>query len=107
VAVPVLHPVPLGDGVVDYGDRAPEFRLYRADPTDEPIQLPGSSGPRIVFCVGGAAVLRSPVGAAAAADPDQLHTAKLAHGESAFLPATDAQVTATGPARLFVAACGV
>lgn len=97
VAVPVLRPVPLGDGVAEYDDPAPEFRLYRADLTDEPVHLPGSSGPRIVLCVGGAAVLRNPVG-------DAL---KLAHGESAFLSAADALVTATGPAQLFIAACGV
>ena len=107
VAVPVFHPVPLGDGVVDYGDPAPEFRLYRADLTDEPTQLPGGSGPRIVLCVSGAAVLRNPVGDAAAAGPGQFHAAKLAHGESAFLSAADALVTATGPAQLFIAACGV
>ena len=97
VPVPVLSPVPLGDGIADYGDHAPEFRLYRADLTGEPARLPGSPGPRIVLCVSGSAVLRNAVG----------DTAKLAHGESAFLSAADTSVTASGPAQLFIAACGV
>ncbi len=96
VAVPILRPVPLGEAILGYGDRAPEFGLYRADLTDEPVQLPGPPGPRIVLCVSGAAVLRDAAG----------DTAKLSHGESAFLSAPDAPATATGPAELFIATVG-
>ncbi len=96
-AVPVLRPVWRGDGIGDYGDRAPEFRLYHAELTEEPVQLPGPPGPRIVLCASGAAVLRSAGG----------DTAKLAHGESAFLPASDAPATAAGPAKLFIATTGL
>jgi mannose-6-phosphate isomerase len=92
-AVPVIEPRPAGAGVLAYDSPAPEFRLYRAEPGAADVTLPGGGGPRIVLCTEGVGLLR--------ADSGPL---KLARGESCYLPAADAAVTASGPASLFVAA---
>jgi len=86
------HPAP---GIDVYDAGVPEFRLYRMDLGDAQEDLPGT-GPRILFCTSGDAVLRT------AGD-----TAKLAQGESLFVSAADGAVTGTGPARLFQAAVGL
>lgn len=101
VAVPVLHPDVLGDGVMGYGDRAPEFRLFRVDldgDAKEPagVTLPGT-GPRIVLCISGAVVLRNSAG----------DTVKVGRGESAFVSAGDAAVSGAGPGQVFVATAGL
>ena len=96
VAVPVIEPRPLGDGVWVYDSPAPEFRLYRADLTGGEVTLPGG-GARLVLCVEGTVTLRSAAGAAL----------KAARGESCFLSAADGAVTAVGPAVVFIAACGL
>ncbi len=96
VAVPVIEPRPLGDGVWVYDSPAPEFRLYRASLTGTEVTLPGG-GPRLVLCVEGAVTLRSAAGGAL----------KAARGESCFLSAADGAVTAAGPAAVFIAACGL
>jgi mannose-6-phosphate isomerase len=97
--VPVIEPRQAGPGIWVYDPPVPEFRLYRATPAGgagTPGEvLPGTGGPRIVLCAAGTAVLRS--------GPDNL---ALAHGQSCFLSAADAPVSATGPAELFIAACG-
>jgi mannose-6-phosphate isomerase len=102
VPVPVLEPVRgVGmsaagvAGVAWYETPTPEFRLFRLDVGADGAELPGS-GPRIVFCVSGGVALLSAVG----------DTAKLARGESAFIAAADAAVSAIGPAHLFVATPG-
>lgn len=92
VAVPVIEPRPLGDGVSVYDSPAPEFRLYRAELGAVGVALPGSGGPRIVLCTEGAALLH--------ADGDL----KVERGESCYLSAADGPVTAAGPATLFIAA---
>jgi len=96
VDVPVLRPDSLGEGVAWYGDHAPEFRLFRADLEEEPVDLPGA-GPRIVICVSGAMVMQNAAG----------DSAKLGRGESAFLSAADGPLSARGPGRVFVATAGV
>jgi mannose-6-phosphate isomerase len=96
VAVPVLEPRPLGDGVFGYDWVAPEFRLYRAQLGGGEVGLPGVGGPRIVFCTEGTTVLRAESGDLA-----------VGRGESCYLSAADGVVTATGPATLFIAATGL
>jgi mannose-6-phosphate isomerase len=104
VAVPVLEPRPLGDGVFGYDSFAPEFRLYRAELGRGEAELPGTWGPRIVLSAEGTAVLRASGDAAAAVHGADLTVAR---GESCFLAAADGVVTATGPAALFIAASGL
>ena len=94
-AVPVIAPRQAGAGVLAYDSPAPEFRLYQAEPGAGEVALPGGGGPRIVLCTDGAGVLRAESG-----------TLKLARGESCYLSAQDATVTASGPASLFVAGRG-
>jgi mannose-6-phosphate isomerase len=116
VAVPVLTPAPLGDGVSWFDTPAPEFRLYVADLAAPEVPLPGpevplpgpevplpaaapqvplpAAGPRIALCTAGVATLRTETG----------ETAKLPRGESVFIPAADGALRASGPARLFLAA---
>jgi mannose-6-phosphate isomerase len=94
VAVPVVIPEVRGN-VADYGARAPEFRLYRADLGDDAAPLPGA-GPRIVFCLSGCVVARNAAG----------ETVKLGKGESCFVSAADGAPSVTGPARVFVACAG-
>jgi len=101
VAVPVLEPRPLGDGLFVYDAPAPEFRLYLAELGDGEITLPGADGARIVLCTAGAAALRAPAGRAEAA---QL---TIGRGESCFIAAADGPVVAAGPATLFIAASGI
>jgi mannose-6-phosphate isomerase len=95
VAVPLLEPRPLGDGVFGYDTPAPEFRLYRAQLGGAAVELPAGGGPRIVLCAEGTAVLL-------AGGRD----VTVGRGESCFLSAADGAVTASGPATLFVAATG-
>ena len=99
VAVPVLLPVPVADGVSHFDTPAPEFALSVAELPEHTITLPGT-GPRIVLCTDGTALLQS----------DQLEpgrAVKLARGESCFVSAADGPLRARGPARLFLAAPGV
>jgi mannose-6-phosphate isomerase len=111
VAVPVLEPRPLGDGVLGYDSPVPEFRLYRAELGGGEVELPGAGGPRIVFCTEGTAVLRAGGDAAlvAAGHGDAVGTPALAvgRGQSCFLAAADGVVTAAGPANVFIAASGL
>jgi mannose-6-phosphate isomerase len=104
VSVPVLSPVPLGDGIGWFDTPAPEFALYVADLTEDAVTLPGM-GPRIVLCTTGSALLRSRSGGAV----------KLARGESCFVSAADGPLQASAadaparadpPAHLFLAAPG-
>ncbi len=96
VAVPVVAPRSLGDGVSVYDSPAPEFRLYRVDLGGGEVTLPGAGGPRVVLCIEGTAALRTSDTAL-----------KTGQGESCFLSAADGPVTATGPAVLFIAASGL
>ena len=94
--VPVIEPRSLGGGVFVYDSPAPEFRLYRASLGPGETLLPGAGGARIVLCTDGAGFLRA--GQA---------MLKVTRGESCFIPASDGQVTASGPADLFIAANGI
>ncbi len=95
VAVPVIEPRALGDGVSGYDSPAPQFRLYRADVGPGEAALPGT-GPRLALCTEGTVSLRDAAGG----------TLKTVRGESCFLSAADGPVTATGPGVLYVAAVG-
>jgi mannose-6-phosphate isomerase len=106
VAVPVIEPRPLGDGVVVYDSPAPEFRLYRAELGPGEVALPGGGGPRIVLCVEGTGVLRA--SSTAVQGPDVKGAGrKLGKGESCYLSAADGVVTGSGPAVLFIAGNGI
>jgi len=100
VAVPVLEPRPLGDGVSVYDSPAPEFRLYRAELGAGEVKLPGAGGARLVLCTEGATALR-------ARGPADYAGALLGRGNSCFLSAADGAVTASGPAVLFIASTGL
>ena len=95
VAVPVLAPRVLPDGIAWFDTPAPEFRLYVVDLAGPALALPGH-GPRILLCLDGACALRSEAG-------QQL---ELTRGDSCFLSAADAPVHATGHARLALATPG-
>jgi len=95
VAVPILAPRVLPDGITWFDTPAPEFRLHVAELAGSPLALPGT-GPRIVLCLDGACTLR----AASAATLD------LNRGESCFIPFADGPVAATGHARLILATPG-
>jgi mannose-6-phosphate isomerase len=95
VGVPFIAPRDLGHGIAAYDTPAPEFRLYRATLGASAVTLPGA-GPRLVLSVDGMLTLTAAAGA----------TLKLGQGESAFLPAADAAVTAAGPADAFIATVG-
>jgi mannose-6-phosphate isomerase len=96
VGVPVIEPRSLGGGVEVYDSPAPEFRLYRAEPGTDEVTLPGTGGARVVLCSEGTGALRGSSGAI-----------KVARGESCYLSARDGEVTATGPAVLFIASSGI
>jgi mannose-6-phosphate isomerase len=95
VAVPVLAPRVLPDGIAWFDTPAPEFRLHVVELSGPPLALPGT-GPRILFCLDGACTVR----AASAATLD------LSRGESCFIPFADGPVAATGHARLILATPG-
>ena len=90
VAVPVLSPRPLADGLATFDTPAPEFRLYLIDLARPlaslALALPGA-GPRILLCLDGACTLR-------AASGQELD---LTRGDSCFIPFADGPVHATGP----------
>ncbi|MBV8710587.1 MAG: mannose-6-phosphate isomerase, class I [Solirubrobacterales bacterium] len=92
VAVPVLEPRVLADGVSSFDTPAPEFRLYLVDLAAEALTLPGS-GPRILLCLEGSATLRT-----------GQDTLRLRRGESCFVSAADGPARADGRARLALAA---
>jgi mannose-6-phosphate isomerase len=114
VAVPVLSPRSLADGLATFDTPAPEFRLYLLDlpanasaspapglaspgpaPAPPAFALPGT-GPRILLCLAGACSLR-------AASGQELD---LTRGDSCFIPFADGPVHATGSARLALATPG-
>jgi mannose-6-phosphate isomerase len=95
VAVPVIEPAELAPGLAQYVTPAPEFQLYRAELGDEVTALPGA-GPRIALCVDGSACLKDASG----------EVTEVGRGESCFIADADGPVSASGPARLFLAAAG-
>ena len=104
VAVPVLSPRPLADGLATFDTPAPEFRLYLIDlltraprpcTASPALALPGT-GPRVLLCLDGACSLR-------AASGQELD---LTRGDSCFIPFADGSVHATGHARLALATPG-
>ena len=96
VAVPVLSPRVLAEGVTWFDTPAPEFRLYLLDLAGQALAPPGA-GPRILLCTEGTVVLRT----------DQGRTLELGRGESCFVSSADRTVHGTGPARLVLATPGL
>ena len=94
VAVPILAPRILPDGIAWFDTPAPEFRLYLID-LSAPLALPGI-GPRIVLCLAGSCTLRATSG----------QELDLTRGGSCFIPFADDPVRATGRARLVQATPG-
>jgi mannose-6-phosphate isomerase len=99
VAVPVVQPVALGDGVMSYQTPAPEFRLYQIELGPDAVALPGG-GPRLLLCLEGPVALRSTAGEAAG------ETVKLGRGESCFASAADGDIAGTGPGQVYLASVG-
>jgi mannose-6-phosphate isomerase len=95
VAVPMLPPLVLPDGITWFDTPAPEFRLYVLTLAGSALALPGA-GPRIVLCLDGDALLRTAPG----------ETLELTRGDSCFIPFADASVHVTGHARLVLATPG-
>jgi mannose-6-phosphate isomerase len=90
----VLRGVP--DGVEEtYPVPVPDFRLSRLSLGADAVALP-ESGPQILLCTAGSALLR-------AAGGTEL---RLRRGESAYLAASCAGVTATGPGTVLRATVG-
>ena len=84
------------DGVQEtYPVPVPDFRLGRLALGAGPVPLPGG-GPQILLCIAGTARLRAP-------DGTEL---ELARGQSAYLAASCAGVTAAGPGTLLRATVG-
>jgi mannose-6-phosphate isomerase len=100
VAVPVLSPQRLADGITWFDTPAPEFRLYLIELTGSTLTLPGQ-GPRVVLCTEGSATLRT---GQAPSEPG--HAIELSRGESCFIAAADGPVRATGRAHLALASPG-
>jgi mannose-6-phosphate isomerase len=100
VAVPVLAPRVLPDGIAWFDTPAPEFRLYVLRLTGPALALPGQ-GPRILLCLDGACALRSVSSGTAPGS-----TLDLTRGDSCFIPFADGPVHATGHARLVLATPG-
>jgi mannose-6-phosphate isomerase len=94
VRVPLLEPMPLSAAVTGFDAGVSEFRLYRLDLGAEPVALPGA-GPRLVVCLDGDAVL-----------DDGACPLKLGRGGACFVPASDPDVTVSGPGLVFAAAPG-
>ncbi len=90
----VLTPVPDGAQEV-YPVPVPDFRLARLRLGTDRVGLPGSR-PQIVLCIAGTVTLRDADGAELA----------LRRGESAYLPASGAGVTAAGPGTALRATVG-
>ena len=97
VAVPVLSPQRLADGITWFDTPAPEFRLYVIELTGDALTLPGQ-GPRIVLCTEGAATLCT--------EPADSKPIELGRGGSCFIAAADGPVRAAGRASLFLASPG-
>ena len=95
VAVPILAPRILPDGIAWFDTPAPEFRLYLID-LSAPLALPGA-GPRIILCLDGSCTLRATSG----------QELDLTRGGSCFIPFADGPVHATGSARLALATPGI
>ena len=84
------------DGVQEtYPVPVPDFRLGRLALGADPVPLPGG-GPQILLCIAGTARLQAP-------DGTEL---ELARGQSAYLGASCAGVTAAGPGTLLRATVG-
>jgi mannose-6-phosphate isomerase len=91
--VPVLHPV-LGPGGLRYPVPVQDFDLTRVQ-VDVDAGVLTTSGPQVLLCTEGAAVLVGPDG-----------ELRLEQGQSAFVPA-GAPVAAAGPAVLYRATTGL
>jgi len=91
----LVTPVEQSPGIWNYPTPAPEFALWRLETNEDPVEVPGFGGGRILLVTQGSAVL--------SAGAEDL---ALARGESALLTATES-ASLIGPATVFVGAPGV
>jgi mannose-6-phosphate isomerase len=105
VAVPVLSPQRLADGISWFDTPAPEFRLYVIELSGPALTLPGQ-GPRIALCTEGAATLCTEPAQTTPAQTTPAQAIELSRGGSCFISAADGPVLAAGRARLFLASPG-
>jgi mannose-6-phosphate isomerase len=125
VAVPVLSPQRLAEGITWFDTPAPEFRLYVIELSGPALTLPGQ-GPRIALCTEGAATLCTEPAQTTPGQTTPDHSARdhsgpgrsdpgqgvpgqaieLSRGGSCFISAADGLVLAVGRARLFLASPG-
>jgi mannose-6-phosphate isomerase len=105
VAVPVLSPQRLADGIVWFDTPAPEFQLYLIELTGSTLTLPGQ-GPRVVLCTEGSATLRTGQAQNGLSPSGPGSTIELSRGESCFIAAAEGPVRASGHARLALASPG-
>lgn len=92
----VIVPAETAPGVFDYPTHCDEFDTWRLEPGVDPIVLPAPPGARIALVTRGEVVL-----------DDGVRRLQLARGDSVFIPANNAPVTASGDAQLFLAAPGL
>lgn len=95
VAVPILTARQVAPGIEVFVTPVPEFQLRRMTADAAALTLPGDGAPRILLCVEGTAT---------AVSGDQ--TLELRRGQSCYLSASDANVTLTGDATLYLASSG-
>lgn len=92
----ILSGVETRPGIWDYPTHCTEFDVWRVEVAGERMELPRSVGARIAFVTSGDVSLS-----------DGTHTLPLASGDSVFIPAEDAVVTASGEGQVFLAAPGL
>jgi mannose-6-phosphate isomerase len=96
--VDVLDPVEGPEGELVYPTPVPDFRLSRLELDGADARTLHASGPQILLCTDGAAVLSGE----APRDPGSFDgELKLLRGQSVYIPAGDPPVSARGTATLF------
>jgi mannose-6-phosphate isomerase len=99
VRVPLIQPAEVSGAsrTQVFDCPAEEFALYRTQLRTESAPLVPSSGPRIVLCTDGIAVLRAPDGTSLSLRP----------GASCFVPDSDRGITLEGSGTVFTATTGL
>lgn len=93
----VIDATETAPGVHDYPTHCHEFDVWRLEvTTGNPLPVPAPEGARIALVTRGEVTL-----------DDGTHRLDLARGDSVFVPATNAAITATGDAQVFLAAPGL
>ncbi len=93
----VIDPPETAPGVFDYPTHCHEFDVWRIEvPDGAPLDLPSPEGARIALVTRGEVTL-----------DDGTHRLDLHQGDSVFIPATNAPITAAGDARVFLSSPGL